>query len=260
MSPRLFSSLTRRVKSKLSSKLRWRKPVRVRGAASGSPLVLPGIMNTSVRSKLSFCRNDCPLAVATVEKILAGPGGIAPLAWCLTHKVTDPLANEEVRAYYWHHFGVAITKPTGSVHAGCIYYQCYDFWSFSQTCEFMQGVAISPDCNSQQLLEDPSAAAATEASEGTPSPVVEEEEPEAKRPDTRPSPTREESMLPEIAEGGVGDEDWSDWLSPVQANLLQDEISSLEEKLSGLTAKLQLQTSSLNISQSMIGSRASYRE
>ena len=99
--------------------------------------------------KVELLSDDCPLAVGTIQKILAGPGGIAPLAWCLAHKVTDPLANEEVRMYYWHHFGVAITKPTGSVHTGCIYYNAYNFWSLSQTCEFMQGVAITPDNSSQ---------------------------------------------------------------------------------------------------------------
>ena len=84
--------------------------------------------------------------------------------------------------------------------------------------------------------------------------MVDEDEPKAKRLDTRASPTREEGVLPEIAEEESGDEDWSDWLSPEQASLLQVEVSSLKEELSGLTAKLQLQTSSLNISQSTIGS------
>ena len=56
----LFSSLTRRVKLKLSSKPRWRKPPRVRGAASGSQLALPEITNTSVRSRSCFCRRSAP--------------------------------------------------------------------------------------------------------------------------------------------------------------------------------------------------------
>ena len=60
MSPRLFSSLTRRVKLKLSSRPRWHMPARVRGAASGSHLALPEITNTSVRSKVSFWRWSVP--------------------------------------------------------------------------------------------------------------------------------------------------------------------------------------------------------
>ena len=73
--------------------------------------------------KAELLSDDCPLAVGAVHQILAGPGGFAPLAWCATHKITDPLANEEVRKYYWHHFGVATTKPTSSVHAGCTYFK-----------------------------------------------------------------------------------------------------------------------------------------
>jgi hypothetical protein len=66
-----------------------------------------------------------------------------------------------VREYYWHHFGVAITHPTDSVHTGSIYYLSYNFWSLAQTSQFIEGVAISPDSSSRHL-EDSSAAAAAE--------------------------------------------------------------------------------------------------
>jgi hypothetical protein len=68
-----------------------------------------------------------------------------------------------VRKYYWHHFGVAITNPTDSVHMGSIYFLSYNFWSLTQTSQFIEGVAVSPDNSSpdssfQQPLEDSSAA------------------------------------------------------------------------------------------------------
>ena len=83
--------------------------------------------------------------------------------------------------------------------------------------------------------------------------MSEEDEPKAKRLDTRASPTSEESVLPESTQEEMGEDEWVDWLSPEQANLLEDEISSLKSKLSGLTADLTLQTNSLNISQSLVG-------
>ena len=90
----------------------------------------------------------------------AGPGGIAPLAWCVEHRITDPLSHLQVRRYYWHHFGVAITNPTDSVHMGSIYYRSYNFWSLAQTMQFIEGVEVSPDSSSLlQPLEESSAAA-----------------------------------------------------------------------------------------------------
>jgi hypothetical protein len=113
--------------------------------------------------KVELLAQECPLTRDTVRKIWAGPGGIAPLAWCLAHKITDPLSHLQVRKYYWHHFGVAITNPTDSVHMGSIYLLSYNFWSLAQTSQFIEGVAVSPDSSSpdsssHQPLEDSSAA------------------------------------------------------------------------------------------------------
>ena len=70
---------------------------------------------------------NCPLTQDSVQVIWEGPGGIAPIEWCHAHGVTDPLSHSQVRVYYWAHFGVAIKNPTGSMHAGSIYYSLYGF-------------------------------------------------------------------------------------------------------------------------------------
>ena len=201
--------------------------------------------------QVELLAKECPLAGGTVRKIWAGPGGIAPLAWCVAHKITDPLSHLQVRMYYWHHFGVAITHPTDSVHAGSIYYRSYLFWSAAQTNQFIEGVAVTPDSSSQHLGEPPAAAAA-EAPREEVSPMEEEEpKPEATGPGTG-SPLHSESVLPEIAEDESEDEDWSGWLSPGQAELLQADISSHKEELSTLNTQLKQRASSLSISQEMI--------
>ena len=104
------------------------------------------------------------------------------------------------------------------MHAGSIYYRSYNFWSLAQTSQFIEGVKISTGSSSQHL--EASAAAAAKKPGGATSPMREDvTEPEAKRPATGPSPLREESLL-ENAGDESKEEDWSNWLSPVQAKLL----------------------------------------
>ena len=48
------------------------------------------------------------------------------------------------------------------------------------------------------------------------------------------------------------DDGWSSWLSPEQAKLLQDEISSHARALSTLNTQLEQRANSLSISQKMV--------
>ena len=159
-----------------------------------------------------------------------------------------------MRMYYWHHFGVAITHPTNSVHTGSIYYRSYKFWSLAQTSQFIEGVAISPDISSQHLEDSPAAAAAENPGEAAPLMRADVTEPEDACPATGSSPHREEPEpeLPEIAEDEPEGGDWSGWLSPVQAELLQAEISSHKKELGTLDTQLVQRATSLSISQKMI--------
>ena len=139
---------------KLSSKPRWRKLAQ--GKRRGFRLTFGTTRDHEHVSslKVELLAKECPLTRDTVHRIWAGPGDIAPLAWCVAHKIADPLSHLQVRRYYWHHFGVAITNPTDSVHAGSIYYLSYNFWSLAQTSQFIEGAEVTPDITSQQPLED----------------------------------------------------------------------------------------------------------
>ena len=197
--------------------------------------------------KAELLSEKCPLAEGTVLSILAGHGGIAPLAWCFENKITDPLANAEIRMYYWHHFGVAITKPKGSVHSGAIYYKSYNFWSFSQACEYMDGVEISPDnTDNIELTEQTHDDASTR----------DVEEPAAKRKrDADASPARADDQVPVdpvLIEVDRDEDEWSDWLSPEQADELRNTIVSNEEEIQASSIQLGHRATSLRISQDLI--------
>jgi len=190
----------------------------------------------------------CPLTQDSVQVIWGGPGGIAPIEWCLAHGVTDPLSHRQVRVYYWVHFGVAITSPTGSVHAGSIYYSLYGFWSLAQTSQFIEGIEITADTEAYTHIHSYTGPQAT----GPEQADAEGEDPTDESVQASdPPPVVEE---PEISDAEEANE-WEGWLSPEQAKALEDRAEEAENELTVLKVMLEKRAACLKISQDLINSQ-----
>ena len=103
---------------------------------------------------------ECPLAADAVRKIWAGPGGIAPLAWCVAHSSICKMSTEtpenpgEVPIVLPHLQGwaaahiLARTQPTGTQPAQLGHTTGADFTALVNAPETHQGCQLR--CNYDQ--------------------------------------------------------------------------------------------------------------
>ena len=103
--------------------------------------------NSTLAVLASQIQSSAAVSPDKANHLWEGPLGHKMVDWCHHHASSDPLASDRLRLWLWEVAGVGVTRPTGSVHKGQVYYRCYWHLSEENGMRYVMG---------ENLIADPS--------------------------------------------------------------------------------------------------------